>query len=94
VSLFPSGGVTVVVVLASPDPLWPPCTVEPELELDLPGRASAATAAMRPVAAMAPAATHAVSRESRRRPCSRDRGLGALIISSLTGEPGSQLRIT
>jgi hypothetical protein len=66
VSLLPSGAVTVVVVvLASPEPLCglcPPCTEEPELALDLPGRASAAAAAMSPVAAMAPAATHAVSR--------------------------------
>jgi hypothetical protein len=93
VSLLPSGGVTVVVVPASPEPLWPPCTVEPELALDLPGRASAAAAAMSPVAAMAPAATHAVSRESRRRPCSRERGLGALMVSILAGESGSQLRI-
>jgi hypothetical protein len=95
--LLPSGGVTVDgvtvdVVLESFDP--PELdTVEPGVELDFPGRASAAAAAISPVAATAPAATHAVRRYRRRRPWSRDRGFGAFIASSVTGESGSQLRI-
>lgn len=87
-----SGVVTLGDVLPSPDPLgvW---TVEAGLELDLPGLAEAAAAATIPVAPTAPAVTHAVSRKRRRRPASRDRGLAALIATSLAGQSGSQLRM-